>query len=108
MTKYKAFHLEQTSNVVHYFDEYQLDYFGIVDAESREECSLILDGLPFKMCMSMEIEGDRLETRLYFKKELSIHQEESAYAQDVKTFIDTVFETSVFRFDSDVDWDEIQ
>ena len=96
-------------NFVHYFDEYRFDYFG-VSMDGPEECSQILDGLPFKMCLSTnESDSNRSDIELYFEKnENDEYDIDGVYSYQIKELVDGAFDKNVFRFNEDSDWDEIE
>eukprot|EP01083_Nonionella_stella_P217490 780810_1 len=62
-------------------------------------CSVTLAGLPFKMCLNGMI--------LYFEKDASMDVLDPVFSFQMKEFIDKEFEESIFVFDDDAPWDEV-
>eukprot|EP01083_Nonionella_stella_P301338 1033209_1 len=74
----------------------------VFDGRNDDECSVTLDGLPFKMCIKNE---DGMV--LYFEKDASMDVLDPVFSFRMKEFIDKEFEESMFVFSDDTLWDEV-
>ena len=103
------FTVESHSDFVHYFDEYHFDYFGFT-MDGPEECSQILNGLPFKMCVStIGNHRNSSDIELHFEKDMNDEYDaDEMYSFQIKELVDKAFEGNVLRFNEDGDWDEIE
>ena len=116
MTRLKTFYSKKSpsTSFVHYFDEFRFDYFGTTEDNDPEECSVILNGLPFKMCLSTLFGhgANDSDVVLYFtgavESATDTATEEIQYSEYIKELIDYGFEHYRFHFNVESDWDEVE
>ena len=106
--KYEYGQFDVFDDYVHYFQQFEFDLHS-VDSNESKECSQSIDDLPFRMCMKTVVVNGVVDTMLYFEKDLNDeYRVEHKYSFQVKAFIDGLFESNVFSFNNDDDWDEIE
>ena len=102
----------------HYFEQFQFDFHPFDRAVNDTnddiindfiECSQKISNLPFTMCMKTTNVNNKIDTLLYFEKDISDKYDvKEAYSFQIKEYIDNQFEQNIFSFNNDDDWDEIE
>eukprot|EP01083_Nonionella_stella_P298145 1012256_1 len=100
MDKYGYGEFNEFGKYIHFNQKFEMVYSG----NGGVECSVVLVGLPFKMC----IDDDRDNgMKLYFEKDEKYDVLDAGFSFRFKEFIDNEFENEVFVFNDDRNWDEI-
>ena len=88
------------------FDNYiRFNEVFSLTSSSYNECSETLNGIPFKLCI--ETDDNNNDKILYFEKDIENDIFDPEFSFRFKEFIDNEFEHSIFRFNDNSNWDEI-